>query len=52
MSDLSDYIKERVERDPEFAEGLETGYRDVKLGVLLRRDGPPKRSIPPPPPAS
>lgn len=37
MSDLTDYIKERAERDPEFAEGFETGYKDFKIGVLLRK---------------
>jgi HTH-type transcriptional regulator/antitoxin HipB len=37
MSDLSDYTEGRGTRDPEFAEGLETGYTDFKIGVLLRQ---------------
>ena len=36
MSDLSRYTRERTARDPEFAEGLERGYADFKVGVLLR----------------
>jgi transcriptional regulator with XRE-family HTH domain len=37
MSDLSRYSRDRSARDPEFAEGLEGGYEDFKVGVLLRR---------------
>ena len=37
MSDLKRYSQERAARDPEFAEGLESGYEDFKLGVLLRQ---------------
>lgn len=37
MSDLSDYTKRRAQRDPEFAEGLETGYAAFKVGVVLRQ---------------
>jgi HTH-type transcriptional regulator / antitoxin HipB len=36
MSDLMRYARERAAHDPEFAEGLETGYAAFKLGVLLR----------------
>ncbi|MET0398459.1 MAG: helix-turn-helix transcriptional regulator [Longimicrobiaceae bacterium] len=36
MSDLASYSRERAIRDPEFAEGLESGYADFKIGVLLR----------------
>jgi hypothetical protein len=34
MTDLSRYSHERAARDAEFAEGLESGYEDFKLGVL------------------
>lgn len=37
MSDLTQYTKARVARDPEFADGLEAGYADFKVGVLLRQ---------------
>ncbi len=37
MSDLARYAKDRAARDPEFAEGLESGYADFKVGVLLRQ---------------
>jgi transcriptional regulator with XRE-family HTH domain len=37
MSDLSRYAQERAARDPEFAAGLESGYADFKVGVLLRQ---------------
>jgi HTH-type transcriptional regulator/antitoxin HipB len=37
MSDLTEYVRSRAARDPEFAEGLEAGYEDFKIGVLLRR---------------
>jgi transcriptional regulator with XRE-family HTH domain len=37
MSDLSAYVKRRAEHDPDFAEGLELGYEDLKIGVLLRQ---------------
>ncbi len=37
MSDLTNYAKSRALDDPEFADGLETGYRAFKVGVLLRR---------------
>ena len=37
MSDLNRYAKARAARDPEFAEGLESGYAELKIGVLLRQ---------------
>ena len=37
MSDLQKYMKQRSQRDPEFAEGLEVGYAEFKIGVLLRQ---------------
>jgi HTH-type transcriptional regulator/antitoxin HipB len=37
MNDLTRYTRTRVARDPEFAEGLESGYEDFKIGVLLRQ---------------
>jgi len=37
MSDLTEYAQQRAQRDPEFADGLESGYEDFKIGVLLRQ---------------
>jgi transcriptional regulator with XRE-family HTH domain len=37
MSDLTKYVQARAARDPEFAEGLESGYTDFKVGALLRQ---------------
>jgi HTH-type transcriptional regulator / antitoxin HipB len=37
MNDLTRYMKERATRDPEFAEGLQSGYEEFKVGVLLRQ---------------
>jgi hypothetical protein len=37
MSDLTQYALTRAARDPEFAEGLESGYADFKVGALLRQ---------------
>lgn len=36
MSDLKKYIKKRKKEDPEFADNYESGYRDFKIGVILR----------------
>ena len=36
MSDLKKYIEERKQRDPEFAEGFDEGYKNFKIGVLFR----------------
>ena len=35
MSDVEDYASKRAARDPEFAEGLETGYEKFRAGILL-----------------
>lgn len=37
MSDLQAYISERKKTDPEFAEGYEEGFRNFKIGVLLKQ---------------
>lgn len=37
MSDLIRYTKEGAARDPDFAEGLEIGYEEFKVGALLRQ---------------
>jgi len=37
MSDLDRYIKSRKRTDPEFARGFDEGYRDFKIGVILRQ---------------
>jgi len=37
MSDLKKYINERKKRDLEFAEGYEEGYKQFKIGIILRR---------------
>ncbi len=36
MSDLRKYIERRKKKDPDFAESYESGYNDLKIGVLLR----------------
>jgi HTH-type transcriptional regulator/antitoxin HipB len=37
MSDLKKYIKERKKRDRAFAKGLDQGYEQFKIGVILRQ---------------
>lgn len=37
MSDLRQYIEQRKQIDPAFAQGFELGYNDFKIGVLLRQ---------------
>lgn len=37
MSDLQKYIEERKSRDPDFAEGFDSGYEQFKIGVMLKR---------------
>lgn len=37
MSDLTLYTMQRAQHDPDFAEGLDTGYAAFKIGVLLRQ---------------
>lgn len=36
MSDLKKYVQNRKGRDPEFANGLESGYEQFKIGVMLK----------------
>jgi ribosome-binding protein aMBF1 (putative translation factor) len=36
MSDLQRYIEMRKVRDPEFAEGYESGYQLFKIGAMLK----------------
>ena len=36
MSDLKNYIGNRKKKDSEFAESYESGYKEFKIGVLLR----------------
>lgn len=37
MSDLQKYIKARKARDSEFAEGFDVGYKQFKIGVMLKQ---------------
>ena len=37
MSDVTRYARERAARDQEFADDLEEGYADFKVGSLLRQ---------------
>jgi HTH-type transcriptional regulator/antitoxin HipB len=37
MSDLDRYIHKRKRKDPEFAHGFEDGYREFKVGILLKQ---------------
>jgi HTH-type transcriptional regulator/antitoxin HipB len=37
MSDLETYIERRKHKDHEFEEGLEQGYREFKIGVVLKQ---------------
>jgi HTH-type transcriptional regulator/antitoxin HipB len=37
MSDLDRYIKKRKKTDPDFARGFDEGYRDFKIGAILRQ---------------
>ncbi len=37
MSDLNVYINGRKKRDPEFAANYDKGFRDFKLGIMLRQ---------------
>jgi len=36
MSDLQEYVENRKNKDPEFAESYESGYKKLKIGVVLR----------------
>jgi DNA-binding XRE family transcriptional regulator len=37
MNDLDLYIKKRKKTDPDFAKGFDEGYREFKIGVILRQ---------------
>ena len=37
MSDLQEYINSRKARDPEFAKGFDSGYKQFKIGVILKQ---------------
>ena len=37
MSDFQKYIKTRKSRDPKFAKDCDSGYRQFKIGVLLKQ---------------
>lgn len=37
MSDITRYARARAARDPEFAEGFESGYTEFKAEALLRQ---------------
>jgi len=37
MSDLKKYITERKKRDKVFAIGFDEGYKELKIGVILRQ---------------
>lgn len=36
MKNLNAYISERKNKDPKFAKGLDSGYQDFKIGVMLK----------------
>jgi len=36
MDDLNKYVEKRKKRSPAFTRGLETGYEQFKIGVMLR----------------
>lgn len=37
MSDLKNYVAERKKKDRVFAKNYDTGYRDFKIGAILRQ---------------
>jgi DNA-binding XRE family transcriptional regulator len=37
MSDVEKYISKRKKRDREFAHGFEEGYKEFKIGILLKQ---------------
>ena len=37
MDDLERFIEEQKKKDPEFNEGFEEGYKNFKVGILLRQ---------------
>lgn len=38
MSDLKKYIKDRKAKDAEFAKDYDVGYKQFKIGVLLKQE--------------
>lgn len=37
MSDLQKYIEKRKKSDPDFAESYDEGYKNFKIGVILKQ---------------
>ena len=37
MNDVEKYISKRKKKDPKFAQGFEEGYKEFKIGVLLKQ---------------
>lgn len=37
MSDVEKYISKRKKRDREFSHGFEEGYKEFKIGILLKQ---------------
>lgn len=37
MSDLKKYIAKRKAENPDFAEGLEEGYENFRIGIILKQ---------------
>ncbi len=37
MSDVKNYIQDRITGDAEFAENYDVGYADFKIGIILRQ---------------
>jgi len=37
MSDLQKYIKKRKGNDPEFADNYDEGYKNFKIGIILKQ---------------
>jgi HTH-type transcriptional regulator / antitoxin HipB len=37
MSDLQKYIEERKKKDPEFADNYDEGYKNFKIGAVLKQ---------------
>jgi DNA-binding XRE family transcriptional regulator len=37
MSEEKTYMQKRRKRDKDFSAGFENGYRDIKIGVILRQ---------------
>ena len=37
MNEMEKYINKRKKRDPDFAQGFEEGYKEFKIGILLKQ---------------